>query len=89
MVATPIRLGLLAVASLAVFLAHPLRETLESELGVLDIGLSLSPSLLGAVLDVFFQQLRGLCARFRVIAQFLGGANHESAKKTHLRLRPV
>ena len=26
---------------------------------------------------------------FRVMAQFLGGANQESAKKTHLRLRPV
>ena len=38
-------LHLFAVASLTVFLAHPLRETLESELGVLDFRLSLPPSL--------------------------------------------
>ena len=88
-VRNPLRLGLFAVASLAVFLAHPLRETLESELGVFDFGLSLPPSLLGAGLDLFFQHLRGLGAGFRVMAQFLGGANHESAKKTHLRMHPV
>ena len=40
------RLGLLAVASLAVFIAYPLGETLEFELGVFDFGLSLPPSLL-------------------------------------------
>ena len=68
----------LLVASLAVFLAHLLRETLESELGVFDFGLSFSPSLLGAGLDLFFKHLRGLGAGFRVMAQFLGGANHES-----------
>ena len=49
-----LRLGLLAVASLAVFLVHLLRETLESELGLFDFGLSLPPSLFGAGLDVFF-----------------------------------
>ena len=58
---------------------------LDSELGVFDFGLSLSPSLLGAGLDVFFQHLRGLGASFRVMAQFLGGANQVSAKKTHLK----
>ena len=82
-------LDLFAVASLAVFLAHPLRETLESELGMFDLGLSFPPGLLGAGLDLFFQHLRSLGAGFRVMAQFLGGANHESAKKTHLRMHPV
>ncbi len=82
-------LHLFAVASLAVFLAHPLRETLESEFGVLDFGLSLPPSLLGAGLDLFFQHLRGLGAGLRVMAEFLGGANHESAKKTHLWMYSV
>ena len=82
-------LHLFAVASLTVFLAHPLRETLESELGVLDFRLSLPPSLLGAGLDLFFQHLRGLGAGLRVMAQFLGGANHESAKKTHLWVHSV
>ena len=53
-VRNPLRLGLLAVASLAVFLVHLLRETLESELGLFDFGLSLPPSLFGAGLDVFF-----------------------------------
>ncbi len=50
-----------------------------------DVGLSLPQSLLGEGLDLFFQHLRGLGAGFRVMAQFLGGANHESAKKIHLR----
>ena len=50
----PVTRGLFAVASLAVFLAHLLRETLESKLSVFDSGLSLPPSLLGAGLDLFF-----------------------------------
>ena len=42
-----------------------------------------------AGLDLFFQHLRGLGAGLRVMAQFLGGANHETAKKIHLRMHPV
>ena len=78
--------GLLAFAALAIFLAHPLRETHEPKLGVLDFGPGLLPSLLCARFDVFFEYLGGLGAILGILGKLLRGAHHELAKKTHTRL---
>ncbi len=67
------RQGLFAVTSLAIFLAHLLRNALEPMFGSLEFGLRVSPSLLGAGPDVVVhhllrlgEDLRGLGAGVRV-----------------------
>lgn len=55
-----------------------MRVTQEADLGILDFRLSAPPSLLGKWFSVFFKDLRSLGTRFRILAEFLDGTEHDT-----------